>query len=79
MAYRVHSVPKYRTYPTCDQKLSMLYTLEECSRIYIMWRIDSNDASLSAVSVRAVQNPYNKEIPKYARSEGGKFSESGRH
>ncbi|KIM55994.1 hypothetical protein SCLCIDRAFT_1220648, partial [Scleroderma citrinum Foug A] len=33
-----------------------------------MWRIDSNDASLSAVSVRAVQNPYNKEIPKYARS-----------
>ena len=60
MTYRLHNVPKYRTYPAYGEKSSMTYALEEFSRIHIMWRVDSSGASLSAVSAYVMRNPYSK-------------------
>jgi len=59
MTYRLHNVPKYRTYPTYGQKVIIVIDTRGSPQIYIMWRMDSNDASLSAMSV-VVRNPYNK-------------------
>jgi len=78
IAHKLYNVPKYRTYPTYGQKPLMTYTPEEFPHIYIMRRMHSSDTSLSAVSARVVRIHTIKEIPRYARSEGGGLSGSGR-